>query len=298
MPGGLFVRSSTTLVEKMEFGIERVLYLIDKTPSAMLGELDRVINIVDSTTLILNEMLRSPSIRAEYFQRNPKREISNLVDLLVNSRLSGESVEVVSPVCPDYDLGTYKLNNGVGDTAIKALNYFREISTMFERYHFPLKLRIDVADVEAYDESILRATGESTNSFLSKVNRTTELIRQESRARVIDVQVEPMSSRVGSGYIAGQLDNARSIAQAVDGPKAKVRDLLYQERKRGGDFAGIDDLLARLLVCYELGGYAEYGRNVGGKAIIASPDASSAIPAYNFEANHPSNFSPVIYIRK
>lgn len=298
MHGGLFARNTTTLVERMDLGIERVLYLINQTPSAMIGELDQLLDLVDSTTLILNEMMRSPSIRAEYFQRNPKREIPNIVDLLLKSRLSGEPVEVVSPVCPDYDLATYKLKDGIGEAAVKCLKYLPEISSMFSRYHFPLKLRIDVADVEAYDESILKATGESTQSFLRKVNRTTHLIDQESRARGIQMLVGPMSSVVGDDFISGQIRNARSIAQAKDGPKAKVRDLLYEERKKGGDFVGIDDVLARLLVCYELGGYAEYGRNIGGKAIIASPDASSAIPAYNFEANQPSDFSPVIYIRK
>lgn len=293
-----FSRREAPLLERMDFGLDRLLTIINKTPVSILGSLDNVVEAVDRVGKMLNTMVADPIAGAFFFQRNPKREIPKMVEMLFDSRLTNESVQVVSPVCPDYVEGTYRLSDGVGETAIKALRFLPKLSELFNRYDFSLNMRIDVADVEAYDETVLRASGETTESFLYKVGQTIRSIEREPVVHQLGIEVVPMSDVVGSGYIESQREQARVIAKVSAGSMARVRDLLHKERIANGDFLGMDDVLARLLVCYELGGYAEYGRQIGGEAIIASPDAMSAIPAYHFAVSNPDDFSPVIYISR
>lgn len=298
-PGFGFSRNTRPLVEKVDFGIERLLLLIKHSPAGFVGSLLQLREGVEQISGLLNTLVDKPLNGSFFFQRNPQKEIPRMVDLLFDAKFENRIVSIVSPVCPDYKRGTYQLRDGVGETATKVVETYPHLRKLYARHGFRTQLRIDVADIEAFDESILAASKETTESFLRKVARTKTKIGLQT-AQDQDVQVGTMSElyrRNNFDYHRSQERNAHSILEASDGVKSRVRDQLIEERQNNGDLDHKPGMFARSLVSYELGGYAAYGEFVAGSSIILSPDAMSAIPAYHFGIYRDNEISPVIYLR-
>lgn len=298
-PGFGFSRNTRPLVEKVDFGLNQLLLQIKYAPAGFIESLEQVRTLAQNAAGLLQVLVDNPIDGSFLFQRNPKQEIPKMVDLLFDAKFNSDRVPIKAPVCPDYEPGTYQLRGGIGETATKVLETYPYIRQLYAKYGFQTKLRIDVADVEAFDEAILQASHETTDSFLKKVDRTKTMIGlQTALSGDIDVGTMGESFRQnGFDYHRAQERNAHAILEARDGVRAKVRESLIVERLKSGDLTGVPGVLAKSLISSELGGYAAYGESVGGSAIILSPDAMSAIPAYHFGIFRDDEFSPVIYLR-
>jgi len=297
-------RNSRPYIEKVDFGLDRLLFITQECPQGMIGSLESLATIYQDVGNFLHKTVQNPIEGLDFFSRNPKREIPRFVDLLLQSRLSGDPIQMVFPTCPDYGLVGYQLNDDIGVIGQKVLRALPTLCSFFEEHGFVLHARIDLADVEALDISILRATGETETSFLRKVGKTKDKIEAQiqslslGRNRVTVACMSQVFVDAGHDYSHDQISITPQIEGALFGSQAKVRDQLIAERNHLGDFHGMDDSLQNLMVSNELAGYAAYGALIAGQAIIASPDAMSAIPAYHFSITKPEEFSPVIYIKK
>lgn len=297
-------RNNRPYIEKVDFGLDRLLFATQECPQSIVGSLDVLTGVYKDISRFLHETVQNPIEGLDFFSRNPKQEVPRFVDLLLQSRLSGDPIQVVFPTCPDYAGVGYQLKDDIGVIGQKVLRTLPILCSLFEEHGFVLNARIDLADVEVYDASILCATGETETSFLSKVEKTRNKIEAQIQSlslgknRVRVARMSQVFGDAGHDYAHDQLSISPQIAGAVFGSQAKVRDQLMAERNRLGDFAGIEDSLQKTMVSNELAGYAAYGNIIAGKAIIASPDAMSAIPAYHFSTVKPEEFSPVIYIKK
>lgn len=245
--------------------------------------------------------LFAPSSGLGVCERNPQEEYSRLASLGLESLTRGEELFLVAPVCPDYLQGKqYKLGGGVGYVAAKLLNRLESVQELFGKNGMKMRMQIHMADVESGDQEILRASGESRESFLAKTNQSMLAIASEVEKRGLEnVEVVSMIEafdRFGINYYEMQSVKAEQIK--IDGSKKvrKVLEGLTTERTKNGDVFGIDGQTLMSMISSELGGYAAYGELVDGNAVIVSADAMSAVPAYNFFRNG-RNFNPVIQIR-
>ena len=76
--------------------------------------------------------------------------------------------------------------------------------------------------------------------------------------------------------------------------------LLVEERFRSEDYQdlGLSSEQEFLeAAAYEMAGYAIYGEVIGSDALICSPDAQSAVPAYNFLKEGKRTISPIAFIK-
>lgn len=296
------MRGTRSLVEKADEGLDQLLILIKHTPFGFVGALEQISTSARDISQILNATIDNPIPGSFFFQRNPKMEIPQFVNLLFEARLSDIPVQIVAPVCPDY-VDNYQLGGGIGKTAEKVLRTFPDIQKLFARYGFETSLRIDIADVEAFDPAILAASSETTDSFLGKIQSTRAEIERSIKAGLftlssIDVNtMTELFTQAQFDYVRTSARNAYEILSATEGKKARVRDQLIEERQRLGDVDHIDQNRVPSLISYELGGYAAYGEFVSGSALILTPDAMSAVPAYHFGVYRPDEFSPIIYLR-
>jgi hypothetical protein len=99
-------------------------------------------------------------------------------------------------------------------------------------------------------------------------------------------------------YLQLQQDAIETIKSSTFKKIRKVVDQLLVERRESKDFEHISEERHAELVIAELAGYAAYGKLINGDAIILSPDAMSAVPAYHFGAENPRQFSPVLYAKR
>ncbi len=296
---GFEIRNTKPLVDKADFGVERLLLLIKHNPVGFFETLGQLKEGIEQVGGLLHELIDKPIKGSLFFQYNPKKEIPRMTTLLFDAKFENRPVPIVAPVCPDYQRGTYRLRDGVGETAGKVVETYPHIRNLFSKYDFRTKLRIDVADVEAFDESILQASGETTPTFLDKVERTKSAITERVEGNP-DIQVGTMREafrKHSFDYKKIAERNASQIRLASRGSMASVRDQLIIERQKNGDLRDVKEPQVPSLICLELGGYAAYGEYVGGDAVILSPDAASAIPAYHFSTIDPEEFSPVIYLK-
>lgn len=295
--------TSIDFAHRSSLGIDRLISTLCTTPHGVIGSLDNLSNIVDDVGGLLGELVSNKIQGSEFAQRNPKKEIPRLVDLLLKSRFSAEPVKICAPVCPDDSGIGYALQAGVGPTATKILGRIVEIRDIFTRYYFNVNFEIDLADVEAEDPYILSITGENPEYRLAQIEKTYGAISHEIRSMGLNhfVTVGMMSdrfSRIGESYRVNQGEISRNLMHSGNPEHQRVIDLLLKERLRIGDLKGVDKDLQQLVVVGELAGYAAYGRVLAGDAIIASPDAMSAIPAYHFAVRGAEDYCPVIYIKK
>jgi hypothetical protein len=99
-------------------------------------------------------------------------------------------------------------------------------------------------------------------------------------------------------YLQLQQDAIENIKSSTFKKIRTVVEKLLIERRESKDFENISEERHSELVIAELAGYAAYGKLINGDAIILSPDAMSAVPAYHFGAQGPKQFSPVLYAKK
>lgn len=296
-PGFGFSRNNRPLIERVGFGIDELLIQIKNFPAGYIESLEQVVDATENILGLLKVLVDDPIKGSLFFQRNPSLEIPRMVDLLIESKFDKVPFPIAAPVCPDYQ-GNYKLGTGVGKTAEKVLRTYPIIKNIFAKFDVDTKLRIDVADVEAYDSNILKASGETTESFLYKTNLTRESIEHAANSNVEVITMNRLFRNSNFEYHKASSRNAYSILDASSGTKARVRDQLIQERQKAGDLELINSSDVAMLISFELGGYGAYGEYIAGSAAILSPDAMSAIPAYHFGVTRPEEFSPIIYIQK
>jgi hypothetical protein len=185
---------------------------------------------------------------------------------------------------------------------LKGLDYSKKIHDFFINYGFNAFFEVHVADVEGLDPIILANTNETTESFFTKTNETikkaqTEVINRGYQDFISIQSMQKAFDKAGMKYVEMQ----REIASQHDVPQSnKVnKDIinLINERTKVGDFNKLDIAAKHKTAVTELAGYAAYGKMIGGRAIILSPDAMSAIPAYHYSLNKQEQFSPVFYAR-
>ncbi len=298
-PGFGFSRNTRTLVDRVDFGVETLLLLVKHNPIGFFETLGQLREGVEQIGGLLHELVDKPIKGSLLFQRNPQKEIPRMTNLLFDAKFENNPVLIVAPVCPDYEPRTYQLNDGVGETAEKVLSTYPYIRDLFYKYDFQTKLRIDVADVEAFDETILQVSRETTPIFLDKVGRTKSAITARA-GHSSDIEVGTIYEvfqRHSFDYRKAVTRNAFEILEAKSGSRASVRDQLIIERQKNGDLREVGGSQVPSLISMELGGYAAYGEFIGGQAVILSPDAASAIPAYHFGVFKTQEFSPIIYLK-
>ena len=202
------------------------------------------------------------------------------------------------PVCPDTS--GYVLGDGIGDVLPKGIEYSVMFESVFKKHEIPTIFDIQVADVEGLDPVILKNTGETTDSHFMKTKGTIEKGRSEIERRKLGSVVAVRSmleafTEAGLDFREVQIEAANKIRSSQNRQVANVVDGLIKERVRLGNFVRFDDATKRELVINELASYAAFGEMSGGDAIILSPDAKSAVPAYHFSIDDNNKFSPVIY---
>jgi hypothetical protein len=253
---------------------------------------------IGSSRLAL-ELLLQPPKGIEVCSRNPKTELAQLAKLLVQSKFCDRPVPFMVPCCPDMD--QYCLGDGLGEIVPKGLDYCEKIQQLFAKRGFTACFDVQVADVEGLDPVILDRTGETTESHFAKTGETIHKAQQEVAKRGLeDVVVRSMQSaftEAGMEYGATQAIAVKRIGASQERKVNKTIDGLLTERVKLGNFDRFNDDARRELVVAELAGYAAYGAMVGARAVILSPDAMSAIPAYHYSLNAPEQCSPVLYAR-
>lgn len=174
------------------------------------------------------------------------------------------------------------------------------IDSIFNDNGISTEYYIHLADVEAEDQVLLEHTHETTETYYAKTRSTLSKIKDAVYNRGYDnVHVDSMNnffSSCGIRYVDQQMHAADYIFSNLNMRVRSVLNNLIAERKRVGDFVGINPDQQLELVVAELAGYAAYGSVIAGKAIIISPDAMSATPAYNYFVSEKS-INPVFYVK-
>ena len=273
-------------------------HLINLPPQVLPGSLEKVFEVTDRTHRLLLDVLPADVGLLQFCRRNPIIENGNLVAILLEAGLNETPVPVVCPVCPDY-VGDYQLSDGVGLVAGKAMNVIPDIRGLLGNFGFSTKIRIDVADVEAFDERILKASRETSQSYKAKVSRTISSIQMALNKRGL---VEVVAGSMHDQFMLKEMDYPGMQEQAMERIRVggrriqSCRESLKRERVSLGDFSIISEIDYDRMVDAELASYMVYGKLVGSGAIILSADAMSATPAYNFFSAR-EDVSPVVYVK-
>lgn len=225
--------------------------------------------------------------------------------LLLKSLSCGEPVPLVVPVCPDYPEDGYELGDGVSRTAQRFLGVLPSLQKLFTDRGFTILAEIDVADVEIFDPIISRRLAMTTDEFFRRTNHTIEAICKEVLCRGLSdsVTVGSMQRRFetsGADYALRQKELVQQLLGHSGRKVRQVREALVKERIASGDYQDLQlatEAEFREAAAYELGGYAVYGELVGSSVLICSPEAQSAIPAYNMLKRHGSHISPTALIK-
>lgn len=252
----------------------------------------------DSSFLILDLLLNPPE-KIDVCSRNPKREYPRIAKMLMNYRIFHHSVPFVVPVCPDYF--HYQLRDGIGSVGLKALRSIDLLTNYFHDRGFRTQFSIHVADVEGLDPAILEASGETTETHFYKTTETRRKLQEEVHQRGMhNVSVLSMNQEFISNdlnYLDYQEMYTDSIMSSDRKNIQRSIELLIAERNRLHNFEGMTQEMMRTMASRELAGYATYGDLIHGRAIILSPDAMSAIPAYHFGNSDIHQFTPVFYAK-
>jgi len=254
---------------------------------------------VESSMLAL-ELILNPPTGIEVCARNPKLELPQLARLLAQAKLFEQPFPFTVPCCPDTN--QYGLGDGIGDVVPKGLDYCDAVRKLFASHGFDAYFDVQVADVEGLDPVILANSGETTESHFAKTGETIRKAQAEVEKRGHDdfIVVRSMQTAFtdkGMEYRAAQALAVERIADSQDRKVNKTIEGLLSERVRLGNFDCFDAETRRELVIAELAGYAAYGAMANGSAVILSPDAMSAIPAYHYSLDKPEQYSPVFYAR-
>jgi len=255
----------------------------------------------DIAYFVLDSMMNTPK-GFEFFQRFPRGEVGQFCRLAVESRVNDKAIPVVCPICPDYQ-GHYRLGDGVGSTAERVLSNMSTMLEFFAKRSMPIFINMHVADVEAFDELILRASNETARSFLEKTSRSTVAIQEKinglrlEKVMVVSSMLE-VFDQSGVNYDEFKRSNVEKIQSSERRKVKRTINALVEERVRLGDFDLIDSKHYEQMAAEELANYATYGDLVNGQAVILSPDTLSPIPAYNFLRNgRDLLFNPTIYLK-
>lgn len=275
-----------------------ILDVAIKTTSALTTEQEI---IKDTAYLVLDSLFAAPK-GFEFFLRFPKEEVGMFCRLAVENRTNGLTIPMVAPVCPDYR-GHYQLFDEVDDTAERVMNNLITLKDFFGKRNFPFRMQMHVADVEAFEPLILRASGETTESFLRKTSGSIAV----TQARIYQLGLEGIIqcgsmldafSQAGVDYFALKKINTQEIMNNESKKVKRTIEALTTERVRLGDFDLVDQNNHKQMAAEELVHYAVYGDLIDGQAVILSPDTLSPMPAYNFLRNGKSKlFNPTIYLK-
>jgi len=256
--------------------------------------------IRDTAYLVLDGLMAAPK-GFEFFPRFPKEEVAQFCRLAGENRLNQSPIPIVCPVCPDY-CGHYQLSDGISNPAQSVLNKAAILKDFFGRRNSPFFIQMHMADVEAYEPLILTASGETTESFLKKTANSIISTREKIEELGLGglIQIESMQAI----FVAAELDyfelkriNAQKITVSESRKVRRVMERLMTERRRLGDFDLVDPANQPAMATEELADYATFGDLVAGRAVILSPDALSAVPAYNFLRGGQELFNPTIYLK-
>ncbi|MBP9819658.1 hypothetical protein KBC79_02870 [Candidatus Woesebacteria bacterium] len=232
-------------------------------------------------------------------ERNPKEELAQFARLLLHAQLTATHVPVVVPVCPDMD--QYVLRDGLGTVIPKALGAIATLKQYFAQSGIAPAITIHLADVEGFDPVILHNSRETTASHRAKTQITLQKTRQAINAlglhEVSALMMSDVFKQKDLDYLQLQDRTVRQLNNAPNVRTRKVIEGLLTERKRLGNFDHIREEDHYGIVTAELAGYAAYGEVIAGSAIILSPDALSATPAYQFSLQDKNKYSPVITVR-
>jgi len=256
--------------------------------------------IRDTAYLVLDGLMAAPK-GFEFFPRFPKEEVAQFCRLAGENRLNQSPIPIVCPVCPDY-CGHYQLSDGISNPAQSVLNKAAILKDFFGRRNSPFFIQMHMADVEAYEPLILTASGETTESFLKKTANSIISTREKIEELGLGglIQIESMQAI----FVAAELDyfelkriNAQKITVSESRKVRRVMERLMTERRRLGDFDLVDPANQPAMATEELADYATFGDLVAGRAVILSPDALSAVPAYNFLRGGQELFNPTICLK-
>lgn len=254
----------------------------------------------DTAFLVLDGLIEAPK-GFEFFPRFPKEEVAQFCYLAAENRLNQAPIPIVCPVCPDYR-GHYQLLDGISNPAQSVLNKAVTLKEFFNKRNFSFLIQMQMADIEAFEPLILKASGETTESFFKKTANSIISTREKIEELGLDglIQIESMQAifiAAGLDYFELKRTNAQKIKGSESRKVRRATESLMTERRRLGDFDLVDLANQPAMAAEELADYATLGDLVAGRAIILSPDALSAIPAYNFLRGGEKLFNPTIYLK-
>lgn len=266
--------------------------------STNIGDVQTVVGIV-------LEFLLKPLSRIDAFTSFPCEEYKNLAKLTLQSVESKQPLLIAVPVCPDYPESGYEMGTGAGITAKRFLNIYPAIVEVFKKFGISIQARIDVADADGIDPFLSQKLGVTRDEFFRRIQHTRQAIQMETETRGLSTEIEVASmletcAENGFDYVKKQEEYVEELLKLDCGKPAKVFSALISERLRKQDFQLLgltDESEYKLAAAYELAGYAAYGETIGNSAVICSPDAQSAIPAYNMLKKDKYKISPVIGIK-
>ena len=254
----------------------------------------------DTAYLVLDGLMAAPK-GFEFFPRFPKEEVAQFCRLAAENRLNQAPIPIVCPVCPDY-CGHYQLLDGISNPAQSVLNKTATLKDFFGRRNFHFFIQMHMADVEAYEPLILKASGETTESFLKKTANSIIITRKKIEELGLSelIQIESMQAifvAAGLDYFELKRTNAQKIKVSESRKVRRVMESLMTERRHLGDFNLVDPANQPAMAAEELANYSAYGDLINGQAVILSPDTLSPIPAYNFLRGEQELFNPTIYLK-
>ena len=278
--------------------------ILSAAVEAASGLTDEAEIIRDTVYLVLDGLVAAPQ-GMEFFQRFPHEEVVQFCRLAVTSRVNQLPIPVACPVCPDYDQSGYKLNSGIGLAMSRVLKQKDNLLDFFSRRNFTVSVDVQVADVEMLEPLILTASGETQSSFLIKTTQTIKaietMVQQLGLSEIIKVRsMAAAFAEAGQFYPDLKNMNKEEILNVLAMNGRKIRraiEALVAERVRLGDYDSIDPELHCEMAAEELADYATFGDFVAGQAVILSPDALSAMPAYNFLRGREKLINPTIYLK-
>lgn len=244
--------------------------------------------ISDTAFLILDSLFKPPTKGFEFFPRYPKEEVAQFCRLAVASRENGLLIPVICPVCPDYpERGVAVIGDGIGYAARRVLDNLTGFFEFFRAKNLGINLQILVADVEVLNPIMLNHSGATAEEFLTKTQMTQAKIRAEIERMGMSgvVTVSSMAevlTAAGWDYLARHRESFNAIQTNQTRMVNRVKKSLMQERQELRNFNGFVGEETEAAVTAELADYAVFGDFIDGQAVILSPDAMSAVPAYNF----------------
>ena len=278
--------------------LRNVLELLPKNASSI----ERVGRASKQSMDVLLDVIFHAKENLTCFEPAPTEQIQTFVKLLFESALFQTAFPIVSPVCPDYGESGYRLKDGLSETAKRSIDAFTSYQKLFTKHGVTPKLTIHLADVEATDPTVLTATGETTESFTAKLQGTHESIQDYIEKKGLTDQVSVTSmlafcEEQGIEYGAMIVESTDRILTANEKKIRSVYSRLLADRMGINEYAGITQVSPEFMAANELAGYSVYGTAVNASAFIASPDAKSAVPAYNFFQDR-NNMNATAYVKR